>query len=130
MQFSHQIWNVSHRNYSCAFTTSYHVSHFPVYTEITKITSSIDAKTEPHEGRNMVSVDLSAQVQTGCVATKGTKLCLESVGTSVLLKMNAVQFTLDGFELFFFPTISMGMAWVSYFKGIPQRRTTRPVYTH
>ena len=58
--------------------------HIPP-TEITKITSSIDAKTEPHEGRNMVSVDLSAQVQTGCVVTKGTKLCLESVGLSVLL---------------------------------------------
>ena len=84
LQFSHQIWNVSHKNYSCAFTTSFHVSHFTVYTEITKITSSIDAKTEPHEGRNMVSVDLSAQVQTGCVVTKGTKLCLESVGLSVL----------------------------------------------
>ena len=50
----------------------------------------------------MVSVDLSAQVQTGCVVTKGTKLCLESVGLSVLLKMNAVQFTLDGFEILFF----------------------------
>ena len=106
MQFSHQIWNVSHRNYSCGLTTSYHVSHYPVYTEITKITSSIDAKTEPHEGRNMVSVDLSAQSQTGCVVTKGTRLCLESVGLSVLLKMNAVQFTLDGFELLFFSTIS------------------------
>ena len=55
-----QIWNVSHRNYSCAFTTSYHVSHYPVYPEITKITSAIDAKTEPHEGRNMASVDLHA----------------------------------------------------------------------
>ena len=77
-----------------------------MYTEITKITSSIDAKTEPHEGRNMVSVDLSAQAQTGCVVTKGTRLCLESVGSSVLLKMNAVQFTLDGFELLFFSTIS------------------------
>ena len=54
----------------------------------------------------MVSVDLSAQVQTGCVVTKGTKLCLESVGLSVLLKMNAVQFTLDGFEILFFSTIS------------------------
>ena len=62
--FSHQTWNVSHRNYLCAFTTSYHVSHYPVYPEITKVTSSIDAKTEPHEGRNMASVD--AQVQTGC----------------------------------------------------------------
>ena len=50
----------------------------------------------------MVSVDLSAQAQTGCVVTKGTRLCLESVGLSVLLKMNAVQFTLDGFELLFF----------------------------
>ena len=77
-----------------------------MYTEITKITSSIDAKTEPHEGRNMVSVDLSAQAQTGCVVTKGTRLCLESVGLSVLLKMNAVRFTLDGFELLFFSTIS------------------------
>ena len=35
----------------------------------------------------MVSVDLSAQVQTGCVVTKGTKLYLESVGLSVLLKV-------------------------------------------
>ena len=50
----------------------------------------------------MVSVDLSAQAQTGCVVTKGTRLCLESVGLSALLKMNAVQFTLDGFELLFF----------------------------
>ena len=82
---------------------SLHVSHYPVYTEITKITSSIDAKTEPHEGRNM-SVDLPAKAQTGCVVTKGTRLCLESVGLSHLLKMNAVQFTLDGFE--FFSTIS------------------------
>ena len=82
-------------NYSCAFTTSYHVSHYTVYTEITKITSSIDPKTEPHEGRSMVSVDLSGQAQTGCVVTKGTRLCLESVGLSVLFKMNAVQFTLD-----------------------------------
>ena len=49
-----------------------------------------------------MSVDLSAQAQTGCVVTKGTSLCLESVGLSVLLKMNAVQFTLDGFELLFF----------------------------
>ena len=106
LHFSHKIWNVSHRNYSCAFTTSYHVSHYPVYTEITKITSSIDAKTEPHEGRNMVSVDLSALAQTGCVVTKGTRLCLESVGLSVLLKMNAGQFTLDIFELLFFSTIS------------------------
>ena len=32
----------------------------------------------------MVSVDLSAQVKIGCVVTKGTKLCLESVGLSVL----------------------------------------------
>ena len=56
--------------------------------------------------RNMVSVDLSAQARTGCVVTKGTRLCLESVGLSVLLKMNAVQFTLDGFELLFFSTIS------------------------
>ena len=39
----------------------------------------------------MVSVDLSAQAQTGCVVTKGTRLCLESVGLSVLLKMNAVH---------------------------------------
>ena len=54
----------------------------------------------------MVSVDLSAQAQTGCVVTKRTRLCLESVGLSVLLKMNAVQFTLDGFELLFFSTIS------------------------
>ena len=77
-----------------------------MYTEITKITSSIDAKTEPHEGRNMVSVDLSAQAQTGCVVTKWTRLCLESVRLSVLLKMNAVHFTLDGFELLFFSTIS------------------------
>ena len=50
----------------------------------------------------MVSVDLSAQAQTGCVVTKGTRLCLESVGLSVLLKINAVQFTLNGFELMFF----------------------------
>ena len=71
-----------------------------------KITSSIDAKTEPHKGRNMVSIDLSARAQTGCVVTKGTRLCLESVGLSVLLKMNAVQFTLDGFELLFLSTIS------------------------
>ena len=78
LQFSHQTWNVSHRNYACAFTTFYHVSHYSVYTEITKITSSIDAKTEPHEGRNMASVNLPAQVQTGCVATKGTRLCLEN----------------------------------------------------
>ena len=76
-----------------------------MYTEITKITSSIDAKTEPHEDRNMVSVDLSAQAQTGCEVTKGTRLCLESVGLSVLLKMNAVQITLDGFELLFFSTV-------------------------
>ena len=55
-----------------------HVSHYPVYTEITKITSSIDAKIEPHEGRNMASVNLHAQVQTGCVTTKGTRLCLEN----------------------------------------------------
>ena len=47
----------------------------------------------------MVSVDLSAQAQTVCVATKGTKL-------SVLLKMNAVQFKLDGFELLFFSKTS------------------------
>ena len=67
-----------YRNYSCAFTTPYHVSHYPVYAEITKITSSIDAKTVPHEGRNMASVDLHAQVQSGCVATKGTRLCLEN----------------------------------------------------
>ena len=73
-----------------------------MYTEITKITSSIDAKTEPHEGRNMVSVDLSAQAQTGCVVTKGTRLCLESVGLSVLLKMNAVQFTLADLNYCFF----------------------------
>ena len=60
------------------FTTSYHVSHYPVYPEITKITSSIDAKTEPHEGRN-----------------KGYKVVLgECLRLSVLLKMNAVQFTL------------------------------------
>ena len=77
-----------------------------MYTGIIKITSSIDAKTEPHEGRNMVFVDLSAQAQTGCVVTKGTRLCLENVGLSVLLKMNAVEFTLDGFELLFFSTIS------------------------
>ena len=77
-----------------------------MYTEITKITSSIDAKTEPHKGRNMVSVDLSAQAQTGCVVTKGTRLCLEIVGLGILLKMNAVQFTLDVFELLFFSTIS------------------------
>ena len=31
--------HVSHRNYSGAFTTSYHVIHYPVYTEITRITS-------------------------------------------------------------------------------------------
>ena len=54
----------------------------------------------------MVSVDLSAQAQTGCEVTKGTRLYLDSVGLSVLLKMNAVQFTLDGFELLFFSTIS------------------------
>ena len=48
-----------------------------LYLEITKTTSSIDAKTEPHEGRNMASTDLHAQVQTGYVATKGTRLCLE-----------------------------------------------------
>ena len=54
----------------------------------------------------MVFVDLSAQVQTGCVVTKGTRLCLESVGLSVLLKMNIVQFILDRFELLFFSTIS------------------------
>ena len=54
----------------------------------------------------MVSVDLSAQAQTGCVVTKGTRLCLESVELSVLLKMNTVQFTLDRFELLFFLTIS------------------------
>ena len=69
--------NVSHRKNTCALTTSYHVSHYPVYPEITKITSSIDAKIEPHEGRNMVSVDLHAQVQTGREATKGPKLSLE-----------------------------------------------------
>ena len=70
--------NVSHRNYTGAFTTSYHVSYYTVYPEITKITSSIDAKIEPHEGRNMASVDLHAQVQSGCEATKGTRLCLEN----------------------------------------------------
>ena len=78
LPFLYQTWNVSHRNYSCAFTTSYHVSHYPVYTEIIKITSSIDAKTEPHEGRNMASVNLHAQVQTACVTTKGTRLSLEN----------------------------------------------------
>ena len=56
----------------------------------TKMTYSIDVKGKPHEGRNMASVNLYAQVQTGCVATKGTRLWL-----SVLLKMNSVQFTLD-----------------------------------
>ena len=111
----HQICNfhikygMSHIN--TTLVPSLHLSmsatfQYRVYTEITKITSSIDAKTEPHEDRNMVSVDLSAQAQTGCVVTKGTKLCLESVGWSVLLKMNAVQFTLDGFEILFFSTIS------------------------
>ena len=75
----------------------------PVYTEITKITSSSDAKTEPHEGRTMASVNLHARVQTGCVATKGTRLLLgECLRFSVLLKMNAIKFTLDGFELLFF----------------------------
>ena len=39
-------------------------------------------------------------------SNKGDRLCLESVGLSVLLKMNVVQFTLDGFELLFFSTIS------------------------
>ena len=53
----------------------------------------------------MVSVDLSAQVQTGCVVMKGTRVCLESVGLSVLLKMNAVQFTLDRFEILIFSII-------------------------
>ena len=51
LQFSYQTWNASHRNYSWTFTTSYHVSHYPVYPEITKITSSIDAKTEPQKGQ-------------------------------------------------------------------------------
>ena len=69
LQFTHQTWNVSHTNYACAFTTSYHISHYPVYPEVTKTNSSIDAKTEPYEGRHMASVSLHAQVQTGCVAT-------------------------------------------------------------
>ena len=78
LQFSHQTWNVSHRNYSSGFTTSYHVSHYPAYPDITKITYSIDTKTELHEGRIVASVNLHAQVQTGSVATKGTRLCLEN----------------------------------------------------
>ena len=41
----------------------------------------------------MASVDLSAQAQTGCIVTKGTRLCLESVGLSVLFKMNAFHLT-------------------------------------
>ena len=61
---------------SIVVNKSYYYYYNP---EITKITSSIDAKTEPHEGRNMASIDLHAQVPTGCVATKQTKLCLEKV---------------------------------------------------
>ena len=77
-QFSQQTWNVSHRKCLNAFTTSSHVSHYPVYPKISGIASSTVAKTEPLKGRNMASVDLHAQVQTGCVATKGTSLCLEN----------------------------------------------------
>ena len=62
--------------------------------------SMIDAKTELHEGRIMVYVDLSAQAQTGCVATKGTRLCVES-GLSVLLKMNnTCIYILRGVQIF------------------------------
>ena len=43
------------------------------YIQKTKITSSIDAKTEPHEGRNITVVNLHAQVQTRCVATQGIR---------------------------------------------------------
>ena len=50
----------------------------------------------------MVSVDLSAQVRTGCVVTKGTRLCLESVGLSVLFKMNAVSLHLTDLNYCFF----------------------------
>ena len=92
--FSHQTWNVSHRNYLCAFTTSYTVSHYPVYPGITKVTSSIDAKTELHEGRNMASVD--AQVQTGC-RNKRDKVVLR---LRILLKMNEVQLILLNYSFF------------------------------
>ena len=78
LQVSHQTWNVSHRKCSHDFTTSSHVSHYPVYPEISKTISSTVAKTELHEGRHMESVDLHAQVQAGCVATKGNRLCLEN----------------------------------------------------
>ena len=58
-----------------------------------KITSSIDAKIETHEGRNMASVGLHAQVQTGCVATKGTRLCLENASNWVF-SLKWMQFSL------------------------------------
>ena len=90
LQFWHKTWNVSHRNYSCAFTTSYHVSHYPVYPEITKRTSSIYAKTEPDEGRNMASVNLHAQVQRGCVATKGTSLCFKNASDFMVFILFAI----------------------------------------
>ena len=63
----HQICN-SHIKYEISHIETTHVpslhltmsaSIYPIYAEITTITSSIDAKTEPHEGRNMASVDVN-----------------------------------------------------------------------
>ena len=68
-----------------------HVSHYPVYTEITKITSSIDAKIEPHEGRNMASVNLTGTNRV-CNNIADKVVLGECLKLSVLLKMNSVQF--------------------------------------
>ena len=82
----HQICNF-HIKYRMSHIETTHVPSLHLFMSATiqyiqrllKTTSSTDAKTELHEGRNMASVDLHAQVQTGCVATKGTRLCLENL---------------------------------------------------
>ena len=62
------------------------------YCPIVTVYESI--KTEPHEGRNMASIELHAQVQTGCVATNGTRLCLEKLGAVLRHPCKSILFFL------------------------------------
>ena len=71
--------NLTLSNASIIETTHVPLLHLTmsVYAEITIMTSSIDVKTEPHEGRNKASVNLHAQVQQW-VPMKWTRLRLEN----------------------------------------------------
>ena len=53
---------------------STYVNHYQVYPEITKVASSIDAKTEPHEGRTWCLSISMHRYKDGVYSNKGDKV--------------------------------------------------------